>query len=261
MREVFRASPTDLRSRRHRADRLAADGGLTMRLPFRAPLDWDGIVAFLARRAVPGVESVDGRVYRRTISLDGAAGVLEVHPGGEDHLLFRAHLPYWEGLIHVGERVSRMIGLDADPSTRRGTRVPGAWGPLEVATHAILAQDCSLTDAAVYMGALVQSLGQPVPGLTHGLTHLFPSAEVLAGADLSPIAIPRAAAEPIRALAFGLTSGDIVLDGSLALAELLASLSAIPGIGTVAANEIALRLDPRAAATHSDMRALASPVL
>jgi AraC family transcriptional regulator of adaptative response / DNA-3-methyladenine glycosylase II len=30
---VFRAPPTDLRHRRHRADRLAADGGLTLRLP------------------------------------------------------------------------------------------------------------------------------------------------------------------------------------------------------------------------------------
>jgi AraC family transcriptional regulator, regulatory protein of adaptative response / DNA-3-methyladenine glycosylase II len=71
MREVFRASPRELRSRRRRADRLAADGGLTMRLPFQPPLDWDSVVAFLADRAVPGVESVEDRVYRRTVSLDG----------------------------------------------------------------------------------------------------------------------------------------------------------------------------------------------
>ena len=93
MREVFRASPSELRDRRRRADRLAADGGLTMRLPFEPPFDWDAMVAFFAGRAVPGVEAVSGRVYRRTISLDGAPGVLEVHPGGADHLLLRAHLP------------------------------------------------------------------------------------------------------------------------------------------------------------------------
>src|SRR3984885_14570311 len=39
MREVFRASPTDLRSRRHRADRLAADGGLTPRRTGAPPAD------------------------------------------------------------------------------------------------------------------------------------------------------------------------------------------------------------------------------
>jgi AraC family transcriptional regulator of adaptative response / DNA-3-methyladenine glycosylase II len=81
MREVFRASPSELRDRRHRSDRLAADGGLTTRLPFEPPLDWNAMAAFFADRAVPGVESVSGRVYRRTVSLDGAPGVLEVHPG------------------------------------------------------------------------------------------------------------------------------------------------------------------------------------
>ena len=129
MREVFRAPPRELRNRRRRADRLAADGGLTMRLPFEPPFDWDAVTAFFADLAVPGVESVPGRVYRRTISLDGAPGVLEVHPGGADHLLLRAHLPYWEGLIHVAERAGRMVGADAGPAVR----APGAWGPFEVA--------------------------------------------------------------------------------------------------------------------------------
>src|SRR6202022_4658313 len=47
MRLVFRASPIELRSRRRRADRLAADGGLSMRLPFTPPLHWDALLAFL----------------------------------------------------------------------------------------------------------------------------------------------------------------------------------------------------------------------
>jgi AraC family transcriptional regulator of adaptative response / DNA-3-methyladenine glycosylase II len=152
IREVFRASPRELRSRRRRTDRLAADGGLTVRLPFRPPFDWDRVVGFLADRAVPGVEWVQDRVYRRTISLDGAPGVLEVHPGGEDHLLLRAHLPYWEGLIHVVGRAGRMIGID--------TGVPGAWGPLEVAIQAIVVQHCGLARAQAPMGALVGTFGQ-----------------------------------------------------------------------------------------------------
>src|SRR4029450_8213085 len=39
MSEVFRSSPQQLRQRRRRADRLVADGGLTMRLPFAPPYD------------------------------------------------------------------------------------------------------------------------------------------------------------------------------------------------------------------------------
>jgi AraC family transcriptional regulator of adaptative response / DNA-3-methyladenine glycosylase II len=185
MREVFRASPRELRDRRHRADRLAADGGLAMRLPFQPPYDWDGMLRFFADRAVPGVESVEDGAYRRTISLDGDPGVLEIQAGDGDYLLLRAHLPYWEGLIHVVERVARMVGADADPgpavenlgadpvigalvSARPGIRVPGAWGPLEVAIHAIVAEHASLRQARGHMGALVETFGQSVPGLSHG---------------------------------------------------------------------------------------------
>jgi AraC family transcriptional regulator of adaptative response / DNA-3-methyladenine glycosylase II len=269
MREVFRASPSELRSRQRRADRLAADGGLTMRLPFQRPYDWDSIVAFLADRAVPGVESVEDQVYRRTISLDGGAGVLEVYSGSEDHLLLRAHLPYWEGLIHVVERAGRMVGVDADVSpavahlagdpaigtlvtARPGIRVPGAWGALEIAIHAIVAQHCGLAQARAHMGTLVRTFGPPVPGLTHGLTHLFPSADVLAGGDLAATGLPGTTAEAIRALAAGVTAGDVALDSSLELADLVVSLTAIPGVGATAAHQIALRLGHRDAFPASD---------
>jgi AraC family transcriptional regulator of adaptative response / DNA-3-methyladenine glycosylase II len=39
-RDVFRASPRDLRARRRARDRLAADGGLVLRLPINGPLHW-----------------------------------------------------------------------------------------------------------------------------------------------------------------------------------------------------------------------------
>ena len=116
MREVFRASPTDLRHRRHRADRLAADGGLTLRLPVVPGYDWDATRAFLAARLVPGVEAVEGDTYRRTIAMAGAPGLLEVSPGRENCLLLRAHLPYWEGLIHVVDRVGLLLGVECDYS-------------------------------------------------------------------------------------------------------------------------------------------------
>lgn len=239
MREVFRASPRELRARRHRADRLAADGGLTMRLPFQPPFDWDATVAFFAERAVPGVESVTGQVYRRTISLDGAPGALEVYPGGAGHLLLRAHLPYWEGLIHVAERAGRMLGTDSDPATR----APGAWGPLEVAAQAILAQDCDgHAEVRTHLGALVRNIGPRVPGLTHGLTHLFPSAEVLAGGELTGLGLPPAAVKSLTELAAGLARGDIVLHHGVPRADVLASLTVVSGIEPATARQIALRL-------------------
>jgi len=268
MRQVFRAAPSELRARRRRADRLVADGGLAMRLPYQRPFDWDGIVGYLADRAVPGIESVDGRVYRRTITLDGDAGVLEVHPGEQDNLVLRAHLPYWEGLIHVVERVSRMVGVDvdngpavaalsADPvlgplvSARPGLRVPGAWGAFEVAVQTVVAQHCGLPRARTRMGELVRRFGQPVPGLSHGLTHLFPSAEVLAGENLAEIDLPGRSAAAVRALARRVAAGEIVLDSGVATADLVSCLTAVEGIGAGAAEQIALRLGERDAFPES----------
>jgi AraC family transcriptional regulator of adaptative response / DNA-3-methyladenine glycosylase II len=115
MGEVFRAAPSELRERRRRADRLTADGGLALRLPVLPGYDWNAVCSFLAARATPGVEAVDGDTYRRTIIMMGSPGLIEVSPGLEPgYLLLRAHLPYWEGLIHVVDRIGRALGVDAD---------------------------------------------------------------------------------------------------------------------------------------------------
>ena len=76
MKEVFRFTPNDLRARRRAPDRLVADGGLELRMPYRAPLAWAPMLSFLAPRAIPGVEMVDldAGAYRRVIELAGAPG-------------------------------------------------------------------------------------------------------------------------------------------------------------------------------------------
>jgi AraC family transcriptional regulator of adaptative response / DNA-3-methyladenine glycosylase II len=178
MQEVFRASPTGLRQRRHRADRLAADGGLTLRLPVVPGYDWDAVLALLAARLVPGVETVDGDTYRRTITLAGSPGLLEVSPGREDCLLLRAHLPYWEGLIHVVDQVGLLLGVESD-------RV-GAWNRFEAGVSAILA---GRPDRDRLLGAFVAQLGRPVPGLPEGLSYTFPDPATVTPASLTGIGI------------------------------------------------------------------------
>ncbi len=245
MTEVFRDSPSKLRERRRRTDRLVTDGGLLLRMPFQAPYDWNAVVRLLAERAVPGVESVIDGVYRRTISLDGAPGVVEVSLGGSDYLILRAHLPYWEGLIHVVERVAGIVGVadDMEEGVRHlsadqmigplvaahpGLRVPGAWTGFEAAVAAI---------AGPRVEAIVREFGIPVAGLGHGLTHLFPSAEQLA--DSGP--------QNVRALARAVSADEIILDRATEPGDLLTFAPA-------AAHDIALRLGYRDAFPANDSR-------
>jgi AraC family transcriptional regulator of adaptative response / DNA-3-methyladenine glycosylase II len=191
MREVFRASPSELRARRRRTDRIAADGGLALRLPTATGYDWTAALSFRAARAIPGVEVIDSDRYRRTITIAGAPGLIEIFPNGLDCLRLVAHLPFWEGLIHVVSRVSQLLGTDADGPAL----LPGAWNSFEADVRAILrGRDDLLT-------MFVAWLGTPVPGLPDGLTHTFPDPAEVTLDSLAPIGLPAADAAAIAALA------------------------------------------------------------
>lgn len=268
MREIFRESPHQLRQRRRRSDRLVTDGGLSLRLPVTPPYDWDAVRGFLADRALPGVEAVDGAVYRRTIILDGEPGVLELHPGDSDSLVLRAHLPYWEGVIHVVERVRRMLGLDADQATgtplardlglaplvrsRPGLRVPGAWAPFEVGVYSIINQHKDRTETRAVLGALVEALGVHVPGLSHGLSHAFPAAETVGAADLNAFGMSAGLTKTVRSFAHAVAADEVRLDGSVGLEALIRSLVTIDGFGPLAAQHLAMRLGERDAFPDTD---------
>ena len=268
--DVFRMPPRELRARRRVTDRVAADGGLVLRLPFHGPLDWERMAAYFAARAIPGVEHVDGDVYRRTIVVGGDPGVLELGPGGHDHLVLRAHLPHWEELIHIVERARRIASLDLDldepagrlagdpiigPLLRKqpGLRVPGTWDPFETGVRAIVGQQVTVRGANTIAGRLVERLGTPVPGLRQfALTHTFPAPETLAEADLGGLGLTRARTDAIRSFARAVADDVVRLDGSISLDRLVAVVTAIDGLGPWTAHYLALRLGERDACPTGD---------
>ena len=259
---VFRATPIQLRARRTRSERAAADGGLTLHMGFAGPLDWEALTAFLAQRAVPGVEDVDGRSYRRTIVVEGGPGLLELEPGGRDQVQLRLHLPYWGELMHLAARARRMVSPDchviqaaeslkADAAiepllaARPGVRVPGAWDPFEVGVAAIASQDRSLKDSRELLGRLAASHGTPVPGLERfRLTRTFPSPAVLADSsiDLQAAGIPADLAMTLQSYASAVEKGLLRRDTSLSCEQLVTAISALPGVSASSAQYLALRM-------------------
>jgi AraC family transcriptional regulator of adaptative response / DNA-3-methyladenine glycosylase II len=258
--EVFRASPRKLRARRRIKDRLVADGGLMLRLAFQPPLDWERMLNYFATRAIPGVEAVADGKYRRTVVIDGDPGVLELAPGGSDHLLLLAHIPHWEGLIHIAQRARHIFNLDADvPSANRhlagdpllkhlvsalpGARPPGTWDGFETGVQAILGQRVSRETMRMWMARVASGYGAPVAGLqVFGLKHTFPSAATLATVDIGRLGIAPLQAAAVKSFAQAVTAGTILLDGSQPLEELMPSLRRVAGVGPVTAHYIAFRL-------------------
>lgn len=257
--EIFRATPSGLRARRRNSDRLIADAGIALRIPFRPPLDWQGMLGWMRSRAIGGVEQVPADSYRRTVIIEGDPGVLEISPGGTGHLVLRAHLPHWKGLIHIAQRVRRIFNLDADVqaanrhlspdpligslvSGRPGVRPPGAWDLFEAGIEAIVGENASLADTAATMRRIAERYGTPVPGLRAlGLARTFPAPCDLVSADLDGLGLDQPRVIAIRRIAQAAADHPELADptrstGSANLAESIRDLS------TQSAQSLRLRL-------------------
>ena len=259
VRGVFAASPTELRRGRGRSGE-AGPGEISLRLPYRAPLDAEGLLRFLGERAVPGVEEYEGGVYRRTIRLPHGAGVVALSDGG-DHVGCALRLEDPRDLGVAVERCRRLLDLDADPVAigevlgmdpaigrivRRspGRRVPGSVDGAGLATRAVLGQQVSVKGARTIAGRLVALCGEPVVdslvGPHEGLTHLFPDPIAVGDADLESFGLPRTRREALRGLALALAEGRIVLDPGVDREEASRRLVEIRSIGPWTASYVAM---------------------
>lgn len=282
--ETFQAlygrPPMALR-RRTAAPRGEAAGAVTLTLRYRPPYDWDGMIGFLAARAIPGVEVVTADRYARTLTIDGTPGVVAVSRAGGDQLAVEVRAPGLTVLPSILARVRRVFDLTADPETieahlakdpdlawrvasRPGLRAPGAWDGLELGVRAILGQQITVPAAVRLAGRLTAEYGEPLPeGLAEpGLTHVFPSAARLAAADIAGLGLmPGARARAIGGLAAAVLADPQLFGPRASLEEAVAALRALPGVGEWTAQYIAMRLlrepDAFPAADVGLMRALA----
>jgi AraC family transcriptional regulator of adaptative response / DNA-3-methyladenine glycosylase II len=276
IRATFHQAPRDLRARvatassaqRKRAQQSAA--GLTLRLPCKAPYDWTAIVEFLGARAVTGVEHVDAGVYRRTVMLDGAPGVLSARwvdalRGAAPAIEVSLSPAPGRALVGAVARAARLFDVAADPArvaellgrdralgpmlrAHPGLRVPGAWDGFELAVRAVLGQQVSVAAARTLACRLAARLGVPLAAdvsrastAEQPLRFLFPTAEAVAGADLRGLGLTSAREATLRELASRVARGSIVLDGTGDPDETRLALVDVPGIGAWTAEYIAMR--------------------
>jgi AraC family transcriptional regulator of adaptative response / DNA-3-methyladenine glycosylase II len=278
--QLFGRAPASLRRIHERGKREA--GALSVRLAYRPPYDWDAMLAFLAARAIPGVETVKDNVYRRSIAIGDASGVLSVAPAQNNRVNVTVRFPDIAALPVIIARVRRVFDLAADPEpigahlsqdpvlaplveARPGLRVPGAWDGFELAVRAIFGQQITVPAATKLLGRLVEGHGAMLPEELRGfegLTHVFPSPADLAGIDLD-IGMPRARLRAVTALASALVDDPLIFSPGASLEEAIVKLRALPGIGEWTAQYIAMRelREPDAfpAADIGLMRAMATP--
>ncbi|WP_329332938.1 AlkA N-terminal domain-containing protein [Streptomyces sp. NBC_00663] len=258
VREVFALSPSELRSRVPRRNVGAVTPGvLTLRLPFRAPLNPDNLFGHLAATAVPGVEEWRDGAYRRTLRLPYGHGIVALTPN-PDHIACRLTLSDLRDLTVAISRCRRMLDLDADPvaiddqlrtdpvlaplvAKAPGRRVPRTVDEAEFAVRAVLGQQVSTAAARTHAARLVTAHGDPVDDPEGGLTHLFPSPEQLAALDPESLAMPRTRRTTFTRLVGQLADGTLNLGVESDWTQTRARLLALPGFGPWTADVIAMR--------------------
>ena len=242
-----------------------------LRLGYAPPLDWEAMMRYLAARAIHGVEHAAGGKYRRTITIDGDAAVLEIAPGGDTWLDLRVHGPQSSGEAHVVKQARDIFSLDADLdtanrhlatdpllapliATRPGLRVPGTWDGYELGVRAIIGQQVSVAGASTIAARLVERHGAPVPDVEgYGLSHTFPPPAMLARADMNGIGLTSARTAAIQNFAAAVRDGSVHLDRAAPCDELVDSLVAIAGVGHWTAHYIALRMGVADAFPSTDL--------
>lgn len=257
--ERFGRPPSALRKKLGREPDVAHS--VRLRLDYRPPLAWQALLAFLGARAVPGVEQVEGGVYRRSVRLGSATGWVLVSALADAPALaadvsysLRGELP------RVVSSLRRLFDLDAKPrevdrrlaadsllraSVRRrpGLRVPGAFDGFETCVRAVLGQQVSVRAATTLAGRLARSLGTEVATPFSGLDVLFPEPRELVRAGESRIAelgMPRARARALVALAARVDEG-LELSPGAELTSTLAALGELPGFGAWTTEYAAMR--------------------
>ena len=254
VRAVFACTPSQLRAG---ARTRPAAGRVVLRLPFRAPLLPDSLFGHLAATAVPGVEEWRDGAYRRTLRLERGPGVVALTPG-PDAVTARLTLHDLRDLPQAVARCRRLLDLDADPvavdevlaadpllaplvASAPGRRVPRTVDEPELALRAVLGQQVSTAAARTHAGRLVAAVGTPVDDPDGGLTHLFPTADEVAGVDPAVLSLPRARRGTVLGLAEALARGDVDLGPGADRGRARARLHALPGIGPWTVEVVAMR--------------------
>ncbi len=235
----------------------AGAGAVTLRLAYREPFDAASTFAFLATRAVAGVEATVDGVFHRSLRLPHGTGTVALTPA-DGYVVATLRLDDLRDLTAAVSRCRRLLDLDADPiaidgllgddpllrplvTATPGRRVPGTVDGAELAFRAIIGQQVSVAGARTVTGQLVAAAGPRLAVADGPVTHLFPApGDLLTVADAA-LPMPASRRRTIRAAATAMIEGALSLDPGADPAELAARLQAVPGIGDWTAGYVAMR--------------------
>ncbi|UXI69130.1 DNA-3-methyladenine glycosylase family protein [Tahibacter amnicola] len=230
------------------------------RLAIEPAYDWNAVLRFFERRAIPGVESVDGSTYRRVFVDEGTAGWFSVTQDPDDALLrVTVSHPSAASAARVCERARDLFDLDTDmaavrrrlrrdprlaPGSRRhpDIRVPGCWNGFELAVRAVLGQQITVAAARTLAARIVARHGhRPDSPYLAPADAVFPDARVLADADLDGLGLTGARIATLHTVARAVVDGALSFEPEQPLETFVERCVTLRGIGPWTAHYMAMR--------------------
>ncbi len=259
---LYQRPPRELRRTLKEDLPITAQDAVLLRICYRPPYDWESLLSFFGARAIAGVELVEHSTYKRTVEYEGRCGVLQVtNLPAANQLMVSVRFACVRALSGIVRRVRRLFDtgadieaisqhLSSDPflaplvARRPGLRTAGGWDGFEVAVRAILGQQIMVQGARQLAGRLTAAFGEPISPENSGdarLSHIFPTAQRLASADLTLLGVPKARAAALSALASAAASDPRLFTSGQSLEEAVERLRALPGVGEWTAQYVAMR--------------------
>ncbi|MGI9031108.1 MAG: DNA-3-methyladenine glycosylase family protein [Ilumatobacteraceae bacterium] len=221
-----------------------------------APFAVRHLYAFLAARAVPGIEAWDGVTFHRSMDLPGGHGVVRLTPGDGATVGASFDLADERDLDEAVRRVRRLLDLDADPAaidgvlggnpvlaplvaSAPGLRVGGSVDPFETTVRAVIGQQISVAGARTVAGRIVASAGERLTVDGGPVTHAFPTPGALASIDPQLLPMPMSRRRTVVELAARAADGRVSFAADRD--EVVGMLLAVPGIGPWTAGYVRMR--------------------
>lgn len=264
----YRLAPSALRKVGRGAAAPGDGEGARVHLGYRPPYGWNALLSFLDGRAIPGVESVGGGAYRRTVAMrhggETRYGWISVANDEKRNALAITLSPSLLPVLpKVLARVRLQFDLDSDPQEISaalsvmnewrpslfvpGTRVPGCFDPFEMAARAVLGQQITVKAARTLAGRLANAFGDKVETPFDNLAIAFPTPERILALDgpieghFGPLGIIGARARSIAGLARSMAEGRVTLSPTADVEREMRALLELPGFGKWTVEYLAMR--------------------
>lgn len=255
---LFKMTPSAMR--KNETIVKTGDSGFNIRIPYEQPFDYDKIIAFMAHRAVDGLELFTEGKYYRTFRIDNSRGHFSVeHLKEHSAILLSVTANNMNANRILYNRVRKMFDLDNnivrisahlkdDKRLERGMedgivpRLPVAFNTFEFMIRAILGQQITVKAATTLAGRVAKKADILYEkSQIEGLTHFFPNLDELMTMDLSGIGVTKTRQQTIHNVLDALKNEVFNLDRHQRYEDFRNAFIGIKGIGEWTTEYIAMR--------------------